>query len=174
MYSYVVWRRSPHFCTAKLMQQLANFSFNVIATSILLDGKTWYWFPSDSQKRQQKFSNSRNTLGSIFLNTTNIKINQTLPIISSPFFTISWIYLWNGWWSKEKKNPNTWLAWEKATSLVKNLYKLSVVKICQSPHFHCDCSSSQSDLHCPRVLKFPIQFPKFRLELPSPLVLSLS
>ena len=83
-------RRSPHFCTTKLRQQIATYSFNVPATSIHLDGITWYWFPSDSQIRQWKVSNSklstRNNLGSTFLKTTNIKINQTKKLGSFPMF----------------------------------------------------------------------------------------
>ena len=75
-------------CQAQVV--IATYSFNVLATSIHLDGTTWYWFPSDRQIRQWKVSNSklstRNNLGSIFLNTTNIKINQTKMLGPFPMF----------------------------------------------------------------------------------------
>ena len=43
--------------------------------------------------------------------------------------------------------------------------RLSAIHIHQSHHFHWDFSSSQSKLHFPCVLKFPIQFPKRGMNL---------
>lgn len=102
-------------------------------------------------------------------------------------------------WTKNKKMQMVELKWKHMPMNLKKKYiatkkrsvkgrkisvtykklrgkRLSAVQIHQSHNFHWDFSSSQSELHCPCVLKFPIQFPKrgmnlsIRLEVPSPLV----